>query len=682
MEELRPPNKLTSLNKRFFGKLGVMLGTRGINGEASFIRKKFDKTTCNSRLTGKRGLKAYDAGYLKPREVGKFFNKLRGFTYRCLQEVGMTMKKGVVLPTFKLTCLCISTARFSCRNRAVRPIQKINEKSTCNSRLTGKRGLRSFRGIFWCFFTVKNCIKKWWKFAYRFLRKVEMTTGHQVEMARGKSLASYVLYLATIKILFRVCLAHARRWGLGTPAATGVALEIVPPLQIRKRKAIPLKRSALSFSLIMVLFCVCLAHARQQGLGTPVATGVALSTDSIKPLQIGDSIPDALWNIPLQMVKAGQEGSTTVTLDDYKGKLIILDFWATWCGSCIAAFPKIKQLQLDFSAHMQTIPVTYQPKDKISAFFHNNPNAKDLAGSIVQDSVISRYFPHRLIPHYVWIYNGRVEAITDGFELTSKNIQALITQERKIVRVKSDLDFDRSKPFDANAAIGIENLTLYRSIFAKYINGVGSSFGITSHKDGKQKRLYIVNGKILDFYNFAVDNPNRRRIVLEVKDTSRYLAEPEVLATPAWAKANLFCYELIFPADLNDKRLRTLVLNDINRYLGLHGRMERRNVDCYVIQSDPALSSNSLGNPSDKEEIALTIDQLINRFSFQLAGFPTKPILISDVENDRLLSLTANSIETLTALKAALRPYGLKIIKDQRVLEVFVITELDSGQNE
>jgi thiol-disulfide isomerase/thioredoxin len=33
----------------------------------------------------------------------------------------------------------------------------------------------------------------------------------------------------------------------------------------------------------------------------------------------------------------------------FNGKLMILDFWATWCGACISKFPKLDSLQKKYA---------------------------------------------------------------------------------------------------------------------------------------------------------------------------------------------------------------------------------------------------------------------------------------------------------------------------------------------
>ena len=57
----------------------------------------------------------------------------------------------------------------------------------------------------------------------------------------------------------------------------------------------------------------------------------------------------ALENLALgsELPEAGAEriGGDTESLSDYRGQVLLLDFWATWCAPCIASLPEVTTLQ-------------------------------------------------------------------------------------------------------------------------------------------------------------------------------------------------------------------------------------------------------------------------------------------------------------------------------------------------
>jgi cytochrome c biogenesis protein CcmG/thiol:disulfide interchange protein DsbE len=41
------------------------------------------------------------------------------------------------------------------------------------------------------------------------------------------------------------------------------------------------------------------------------------------------------------------DGTRTVHLADYRGKIVLLNFWATWCAPCIAELPSLQAMHQD-----------------------------------------------------------------------------------------------------------------------------------------------------------------------------------------------------------------------------------------------------------------------------------------------------------------------------------------------
>ena len=66
---------------------------------------------------------------------------------------------------------------------------------------------------------------------------------------------------------------------------------------------------------------------------------------TIQGLQIGQVVPNVTLTNLQNYKDASGKAATTAKLSDFKGKLLILDFWATWCAPCVAAIPKLENLQ-------------------------------------------------------------------------------------------------------------------------------------------------------------------------------------------------------------------------------------------------------------------------------------------------------------------------------------------------
>lgn len=68
-------------------------------------------------------------------------------------------------------------------------------------------------------------------------------------------------------------------------------------------------------------------------------------------------------------------GDGTVELGKYRGKVVYLDFWASWCGPCLKAIPEIEEMRSEFPAdQFQILAINLdQVEKKALRFLEKNP---------------------------------------------------------------------------------------------------------------------------------------------------------------------------------------------------------------------------------------------------------------------------------------------------------------------
>lgn len=147
------------------------------------------------------------------------------------------------------------------------------------------------------------------------------------------------------------------------------------------------------------------------------------------------------------------QDSVISVLPAQENQLIILDFFASWCTSCAKALPKLDSLQTQFGRRLSIRLVssygTRDTKEKIEAYFirRKKPNGEAYSFPIIyNDSLLKNSFPHNKIPHYVWIYNGKLIAITRTTSVTAVNIKNVLCGQIITLPLKNDPPSKLSAP--------------------------------------------------------------------------------------------------------------------------------------------------------------------------------------------------------------------------------------------
>lgn len=157
----------------------------------------------------------------------------------------------------------------------------------------------------------------------------------------------------------------------------------------------------------------------------------AQAPNEIKLLKVGDKLPETFWQQEHSIYANGQ--TSKQTLAPYKGKLLILDFWATWCSSCINKFRTIEALQTQFEGQAMFLLVntknTRDDEKKIDDLLSGRKYETKpyTLTTIYNDTYIHKLFPHGFMPYYVVVSpSAEVRAIIPAELVTAENVKLFL----------------------------------------------------------------------------------------------------------------------------------------------------------------------------------------------------------------------------------------------------------------
>lgn len=415
------------------------------------------------------------------------------------------------------------------------------------------------------------------------------------------------------------------------------------------------------------------------------AVSSALPQTNITALKPGDKMPDITLNIDNYSKKQ-------VRLSELQGKLVLFDFWGTWCSSCIEGFTKMERLKKYFHDKLEIILVnsrqTRDTPEKISQAFKKRKDELQLPivlPYINGDTILEKIFPWQYLPQLVVIdKTGRLLGITDATQLTDQDIADMIAGGKLPVSSRANLaQYDWYKPlfFGGNGqGLGADLPFIYQSFLTKEMPGLVADGG-NELPDGR-KRIFTFNyalKRVYTIYSGLQADLNLPATQTEWHVTSGFNRE--------WLSDEFkICYELIGPKEVSFVTLNEYAMTDLFvRAFPFKAMQEKKRRKVFVVKQTPHLSKHA--STSKQREISVHRRDIhkflknveIGALIYCLSDIPASLPVIDETNLDFTIDIEFPRdiySYTIDQVYDWLKEMGFKVTIEEREIDIVTITNL------
>jgi len=124
----------------------------------------------------------------------------------------------------------------------------------------------------------------------------------------------------------------------------------------------------------------------------------------------------------------------TVKLSDFKGKIVVIDFWATWCGPCVASFPALQKITDKYKDNPNIVILAIDTKEdfkgdeqiiKVKEFIESKRYTFNV---LIDDDMADKYQVNGIPTKFIVDRYGKIQFKTVGFNNEAKMLNEMEAQ--------------------------------------------------------------------------------------------------------------------------------------------------------------------------------------------------------------------------------------------------------------